>query len=89
MLCQSNNLLHYSDYVGLRYLMKAVTSMFRNNEAERLHVFVELNHYTFDSYDNPLDSLEVHSTKILRNNWIISNYKLLHEFLYSGVLFFS
>ena len=68
--------------------MEAVASMFRHYKAEGFHVFVELSHDAFDAYDNPLDGLEVHSTKLLRDIWIISNYELLNKFLHSSMLVF-
>ena len=66
--------------------MKAITSMFWHSEAERLHVIIELINYPFDTHDDPLDGLEVHGTKLLRDIRIISLYQLLDEFLHSGVL---
>jgi hypothetical protein len=69
--------------------MDTLIAMFWHFEAERLHVFVELNHYTFNAYYNPLNGLEVHSTKFLRDIWIISLYEPLDEFLHSGMLVFS
>ena len=68
--------------------MEAVIPMLWHFEAERLHVFIELNHYPFNAYYNPLNGLEVHSTKHMRDIWIISLFKLLDEFLHSGMLVF-
>ena len=68
--------------------METVTSMFWNYKAKRLHVFVELSYYPVDTYENSLDGFEVHSTKLLRNIWIISVYELLDEFLHISLLVF-
>ena len=66
--------------------MEAVISLFWHFEAERLHVFIEFKHYSFNSCCDPLNGLEVHSTKLLSDIWIISLFKLLYEFLHSGML---
>jgi len=68
--------------------MEAVISLFWNFEAERLHVFIEFSHYPFNASCNPLYGLEVHSTKLLSDIWIISLFKLLYEFLHSSMLIF-
>jgi hypothetical protein len=70
--------------------MDAVISMFWNYEAEWFHVFIDLiNHYRFDTDNNSLNGIEVYSTKLLCDIWIISYYELLHELFNCRVLIFT
>ena len=60
--------------------------MFWNYEAEWFHIFVDLTHYRFYSHNNSLNSIEVYSTKLLCDIWIISLYEILNEFFNCRVL---
>ena len=78
MLCQPNDLRHYSNYVRLSNLMQTGASLFWNNEAIGLHILVDFLYDTLNAHSNSLNCFEIHRTKLLGDVRIIS----LYEFLY-------
>jgi len=78
MLCQPNDLLHYPYYVSLRNLMQAIAAMFWNDKAVGLHILVYFRYYTLYAHSHSLNSLEIHSAKLLSNVRVISFYEILN-----------
>jgi hypothetical protein len=78
MLCQPDDLLHYSGYIRLRNLMQAGGAMFWHYEAVGLHVLIDFRNYTLDAHSHPLNGLEIHSTKLLGDVRVVSFYEFLN-----------
>jgi hypothetical protein len=78
MLCQSDDLLHYSNYVGLRNLMQTGAALLWDYEAVGFHVLVDFLYKTLDAHSNSLNSLEIHRAKLLGNVRIFCNFEFLN-----------
>ena len=78
MLCQSDDLLHYSDYICLSYLMQAVATIFWHSKPVGLHILVDINHNIFNAFTNSLNDLEVHRAKFLCDVRVIWFYKIFY-----------
>jgi hypothetical protein len=74
MLCQSDDLLHYSDYVCLSYLMQAVATVLWHSQLVGLHILVDIINNIFDAIRNSLYDIHVHRANFLSNIWVIWIY---------------
>jgi len=78
VLCQPDDLLHYSNYVGLRNLMQAGAALLWDYEAVGLHVLVDFLYKTLDAHSNSLNSLEIHRAKLLGDVRIVCYFELFN-----------
>lgn len=78
MLCQPDDLRHYSDYVCLRNLMEAGAPLFWHYETVGFHVFVDFRYYTLNAHSDSLNGFEIHRTKLLCDVQVVRFYEFLN-----------